>query len=64
MQALGQAEELLAQRPHRLIFAARVLHPPEAPQHAEELLRLPDLLTQRAGAGIQPFHLWGRHCPG
>ena len=50
-QALGQAEELLPQRPHRLIVAALVIHQPETPQHAEELGRLPHLLTQLAGAG-------------
>ena len=63
LEALGQAEELLSQRPHRLIFAARVIHHPESPQHAEELRRLPHLLTQLAGAGVQPFHLWGATGP-
>ena len=60
LDALGQAEELLPQRPHRLSVAACVVHQPEAPQHAEELRRLPHLLTQLAGPGVQPFHLW---CP-
>jgi hypothetical protein len=63
VEALGQAQELLAQRPHRLIGAARVKHLPEAPQHAEELLWLPHVLTQRAGAGVEPFHFWGSPAP-
>ena len=60
VQALGQAEELFRQRPLRLNFSARTIHPPEAPQHAKELRRLPHLLTQRAGTGVEPFHFWGR----
>ena len=39
VQALGQAEELLSQRPHRLVVAARIIHPPESPQDTEELHR-------------------------
>ncbi len=60
LEALGQAEELLPQRPPRLIFSAYPIRMPEPQQHAEELQRLSHLLTQLTGAGIQPFHLWGR----
>ena len=45
VKALSQAEELLSQGKHRLIFAARVIHHPESPQHAEELRWLPHQLT-------------------
>ena len=59
VQALGQAQELLPQRLHSLILPAGVRRAPESPQHAEELRWLSDLLTQCAGAGVQPFHLGG-----
>jgi hypothetical protein len=52
VQALSQAEELLPQRPRRLIFSALKINQPESPQHAEELRRLSHLLTQLAGAGV------------
>jgi hypothetical protein len=60
MEALGQAEELLPQGPPRLIFSSQSMNMAEPPQHTEELRRLPDPLTQLAGAGVQPFHFWGR----
>ena len=34
---LGQAQELLPQRPRPLVLAAVIIPPPEAPQHREEL---------------------------
>src|SRR5262249_55609750 len=54
VQALRQAEELLPQRPRRLIFSALYIHRPESPQHAEELRWLSHLLTQLAGASDRP----------
>src|SRR5712691_10139335 len=59
LQALGQAQELLPQRPPRLVFSSRTIRMPESPQHAEDLRWLPHLLTQLPGADIEPFHLWG-----
>src|SRR5262245_3696417 len=59
-EALGQAEELLPQRPPRLIFSLCTMSMPESQQHAEELQRLSHLLTQLAGTAVQPCHLWGR----
>ena len=64
LQALGEVEELLSQSLHRLIFAALIRHPPESPQHAEELRRLAHLRTQLAGAAVQPLHFWGRLASG
>jgi hypothetical protein len=60
LEALGQAEELLPQRPPRLIFSSLTMSMPEPEQHTEKLQRLSHLLTQLAGAGVQPFHFWGR----
>jgi hypothetical protein len=59
VEALSQAQELLSQCPLRLIVASRVIHHPEAPQHAKELRWFSHLTTQLAGPGVQPFHLRG-----
>ncbi len=37
LETLGQAEKLISQCPHHLIFASLIIHQPEPQEHAEEL---------------------------
>jgi hypothetical protein len=60
VEALGQTQALLAQLVRRLMLPSDVIKHPESYQNREELCRLVELLTERAGAGVGMFYFQGR----
>ena len=59
--ALRQVEELLAQRAREAQLALGAMKPMEAMEHLEALQRLPHLVAQRLGSGVDLAHFWSRH---
>lgn len=59
--ALRQVEELLAQRAREAQLALGAMKPMEAMEHLEALRRLPHLVAQRLGPGVDLAYFWSRH---
>src|SRR5262245_43430520 len=59
--AVRQLEELLTQRARDAQLAPGAMKPMEAMEHLEELWRLPHLLAQGVGPGVDLAHFRSRH---